>query len=278
MTCVTTAELVAEAVDRSTALLAFNVITLEHAEGILTGAERAGRPVALQLSENAIRYHVGGGAPLVAACVALADALPARASVHLDHVTDPDLLDLAAVPGVSSVMFDASAEDDEVNRTRTAEVARRLRQRGLFVEAELGAIGGKGGAHSPGVRTDPGEAAAFVAAAGVDALAVAVGSTHAMTEQTATLDHDLVRRIAGEVPVPLVLHGSSGVPRDQLRDAVRNGLRKINIGTALNVAFTGRVREVLAADPQLTDPRKHLGPARDAVADLVEGLLRDLVG
>jgi fructose-bisphosphate aldolase class II len=278
VTLVRTADLVAGAVAGRTAVLAFNVITLEHAEGILAGAERAGHPVVLQLSQNAISYHPGGGAPLLAACSALAATLPGRASIHLDHITDPGLLDLASEPGVSSVMFDASADDDEANVARTREAARLLHGRGLFVEAELGAIGGKGGAHTPGVRTDPGEAADFVAATGVDALAVAVGSSHAMTEQTATLDDDLVGRIAQAVPVPLVLHGSSGVPPAQLRAAIGSGMRKINIGTALNVAFTGRAREVLDADPRLTDPRRYLGPARDAVADLVAGTLTDLLG
>ena len=150
-----------------------------------------------------------------------------------------------------------------------------LHAQGIWVEAELGAIGGKGGAHTPGVRTDPQEAADFVAATGVDGLAVAVGSTHAMTSQTASLDCDLVRAIASVVPVPLVLHGSSGVPREQLREATRAGIRKINVGTALNLAFTGAVRAALA-DEALTDPRRYLGPARDATAASVRQLLEEL--
>ncbi|NUS52676.1 MAG: fructose-bisphosphate aldolase, partial [Nocardioidaceae bacterium] len=110
------------------------------------------------------------------------------------------------------------------------------------------------------------------------ALAVAVGSTHAMTEATAALDTDLVARIAAAVPVPLVLHGSSGVRREDLRAVIGSGMTKVNVGTALNVAFTSRVRDLLDADPKLTDPRRYLGPARDAVADLVAGLLDDLLG
>jgi fructose-bisphosphate aldolase class II len=257
-------------------VLALNVITLEHAEGILLGAERAGRPVVLQVSENAIRYH-GSGKPLLSACAALIESYAATASLHLDHITDVALLDLA-VPGlgVSSVMYDASELDDDENVSRTRDVTRTLHDRGLWVEAELGAIGGKGGAHAPGVRTDPGEAAAFVAATEVDALAVAVGSTHAMTTQTASIDCDLVAQIAAAVPVPLVLHGSSGVPVAQLREAAAAGIRKINVGTALNVAFTSEVREALLADPAVTDPRKYLTQARDAVADVVEDLLAAL--
>jgi fructose-bisphosphate aldolase, class II len=176
---------------------------------------------------------------------------------------------------VSSVMYDASELSYDDNLSRTRSVSDDLHARGLWVEAELGAIGGKGGAHAPGVRTDPQEAAAFVAATGVDGLAVAVGSTHAMTSQTASLDQALVRAIADVVPVPLVLHGSSGVPVDQLRDAVRAGIRKVNVGTALNVAFTGAVRTALV-DADLTDPRTYLAPAREAVAASVRELLEAL--
>ncbi|NUR05678.1 MAG: class II fructose-bisphosphate aldolase family protein [Nocardioidaceae bacterium] len=276
MTLARTADLVADARTRGSGVLAFNAITLEHAEGVLDGAHRAGHPVVLQVSENAVRYH-GLAAPLLHACTALAEAHPATASLHLDHVTDRSLLE-GDLAGVGSVMYDASTHDDATNRDLTRQVCAELHARGLFVEAELGAIGGKGGAHDPGVRTDPGDAAAFVAATGVDALAVAVGSTHAMTEATAALDTDLVARIAAAVPVPLVLHGSSGVRREDLRAVIGSGMTKVNVGTALNVAFTSRVRDLLDADPKLTDPRRYLGPARDAVADLVAGLLDDLLG
>jgi fructose-bisphosphate aldolase class II len=276
MTAVNTADLVARAVRDGGHVVALNVITLEHAEGILLGAERAGAPVILQVSENAIRYHQGRGAPLLAACAALVQDHVAEASIHLDHVTDTELLALARDDlGVSSVMYDGSELAYADNVQRTAEVTGELHERGMWVEAELGAIGGKGGAHTPGVRTDPQEAAEFVTATGVDGLAVAVGSSHAMTTQTASLDCDLVRAIASVVPAPLVLHGSSGVPREQLREATRAGIRKINVGTALNVAFTGAVREALT-DDSLTDPRRYLGPARDATAASVRQILEEL--
>jgi fructose-bisphosphate aldolase class II len=279
MTHARTGDLVAAAVSRDSSVLALNVITLEHAEGILLGAARAGVPVILQVSENAIRYHDGRGEPLLSACSSLVESHAATASLHLDHLTDLDLLDLAVDGlGVSSVMYDASALPYADNETRTREVAQLLHERGLWVEAELGAIGGKGGAHTPGVRTDPAEAAAYVAATGVDALAVAVGSSHAMTTQTATVDCALVTAIAAATPVPLVLHGSSGVPVAQLKEATRAGIRKVNVGTALNVAFTSRVRAALEADPALTDPRRYLEPAREGVADLVVAMLRDLSG
>jgi fructose-bisphosphate aldolase class II len=145
---------------------------------------------------------------------------------------------------------------------------------GLWVEAELGAIGGKGGAHTPGVRTDPDEARAFVAATGVDGLAVAVGSAHAMTSATARLDLGLVGRLTAAVPVPLVLHGSSGVPAATLRAAVAAGIRKVNVGTALNVALTAQVRTALGGDGALTDPRTYLARGREAVAEVVAATAR----
>ncbi|TPW74653.1 class II fructose-bisphosphate aldolase [Schumannella soli] len=144
---------------------------------------------------------------------------------------------------------------------------------GLFVEAELGEVGGKDGAHAPGVRTDPDEAATFVAATDVDALAVAVGSSHAMTSRTAALDLDLIERLAAAVPVPLVLHGSSGVPDELLVAAARAGIRKINVGTALNVVGTAALRAALAERPDAVDPRKPLAASRAAMSAEVTRIL-----
>ena len=129
------------------------------------------------------------------------------------------------------------------------------------------------GVHAPGARTDPDEAAAYVEATGVDALAVAVGSSHAMLTRDAVLDDELIGRLAAAVPVPLVLHGSSGVPDAGLVSAVRHGMVKINIATHLNKMMAVAVREALI-DPELVDPRKYLGPGRSAVEVEVERLLR----
>lgn len=273
-----TADLVARARSAGYAVGAINVICLEHVEATVTGAERAGLPVILQISENCVAFRGGRVAPLAAACAAVAAASPADVALHLDHVQDPALLDAADGLGFSSVMFDGSALPYARNVEATRDAAGWGHARGLWVEAELGEIGGKDGAHAPGARTDPAEAADFVSATGVDALAVAVGSSHAMVSRTAVLDHDLVRRLAAAVPVPLVLHGSSGVPDDELRRAVAAGLVKINVGTALNVALTRAVRQRLDADPALVDPRRYLGPAREAMAAVVAGVLTTLAG
>lgn len=255
--------------------LAVNVITLEHAEAIVEGAERAGSPVLLQLSQNAVRFH-GSPRPILAACRELARAAAVPVGIHFDHLDDPALIDeviaLAREFDVGSMMIDFATREFESNVAATADAVRRGHGVGLWVEAELGAIGGKDGAHAPGVRTDPDEAAAFVAATGVDALAVAVGSSHAMRDRAATIDLPLVERLAAAVPVPLVLHGSSGVPDDAIATAIAAGIRKVNVGTALNIAGTGATRALLGEQPDLVDPRPAALAARVAMADVVAHL------
>ncbi|MFJ8628640.1 ketose-bisphosphate aldolase [Kitasatospora sp. NPDC093550] len=251
---------------------AFNVIQLEHAQAIVAGAESAGAPVVLQLSENAVRYH-GGLGPIAAATLSVARAASVPVAVHLDHATTPELVYAAVESGFTSAMFDASALGHQDNLRATAEVVEHCHAAGVWVEAELGEIGGKDGVHAPGTRTDPAEAAAFVAATGVDALAVAVGTSHAMPTRDAALDFGLIRRLRAAVPVPLVLHGSSGVADEHLTAAVAAGMTKVNIATQLNRVFTAAVRRALADDARLVDTRRYLGPARTAVADEVARLL-----
>jgi fructose-bisphosphate aldolase, class II len=270
---VNTGEIVAAAARAGTGAGAFNVITLEHAEAIVAGAERVNRPVILQISENAVRFHLNRVRPLVAALGEIATAAQVPVSLHLDHVADESLLHQTAEAGFSSVMFDASTLPYLENVAATRDAARWAHDHGLWLEAELGEVGGKDGAHAPGVRTDPQQAAAYVEATGVDALAVAVGSSHAMTTRQAALDVDLIARLRDAVPVPLVLHGSSGVSDDRLRAAVAHGMVKINIGTALNLAYTGAVRDILLRPDPPADPRKYLRAARDAVTDVVAHLL-----
>jgi fructose-bisphosphate aldolase class II len=251
---------------------AFNIIGIEHAEAVIAGAEAARAPVVLAISQNCVAYH-GAVAPVARAALAAAAAAAVPVAVHLDHATGEDLVREAVALGVGSVMFDASAAPYARNVRATAGVTRWCHERGVWVEAEIGEIGGKNGAHHPGTRTKPGEAAAYAAATGVDALAVAVGSSHAMLTRDAVLDEDLIAAIHRAVPVPLVLHGSSGVPDAGLAAAVAAGMTKINIATQLNKVFTGALRACLAADPVVVDPRRYLAPARDAVAAEVTRLL-----
>jgi fructose-bisphosphate aldolase class II len=282
MTLVRTGDLVAQAAGNGVGVGAFNIITLEHAEAVVAGAEVADCPVILQISQNAVKFHGNRLAPIAAAALAVARSATVEVSVHLDHVVDDELLRLAADAGLSSVMYDAGALPYSENVAQTVKAVQWAHTVGLWVEAELGYVGGKPSqpqsAHTAGVRTDPVEAVAFLAATGVDALAVAVGSSHAMRARTASIDTALVSALRRSLSVPLVLHGSSGVPDDELRAAVDAGMTKINVGTALSVAMTGAVRRSLDADADLVDPRSYLTPARVAIAASVRHLLAVVTG
>ena len=251
---------------------AFNIIGIEHAEAVIAGAEAARAPVVLAISQNCVAYH-GAVAPIARAALALAGSAAVPVAVHLDHATHEDLVRAALAVGVGSVMYDASDAPYEQNVAATAEVTRWCHERGVWVEAEIGEIGGKDGVHDAGARTPPGDAARYAAATGVDALAVAVGSSHAMLTRDAVLDEDLIAAIHRAVPVPLVLHGSSGVPDAGLAAAVAAGMTKINVATQLNKAYTSAVRACLTAEPALVDPRRYGAAARDAVAAEVTRLL-----
>ncbi|MET1052350.1 MAG: class II fructose-bisphosphate aldolase [Mycetocola sp.] len=267
-----TRDLITRAASARTGVGAFNVISLETAEGLVAAAERSGRDVILQISENCVSYH-GGLEPLAAATLAIGASSSANVAVHLDHATDEALALLAISLGFGSVMYDGAHLDYTENVAATRRVVTAAHAAGVFVEAELGTIGGKDGAHAPGVRTDPSEAAAFAAETGVDALAVAVGSSHAMSNRDAALDLDLIERIADAVPVPLVLHGSSGVPDDLIVEAISAGMTKINVSTHLNGFFTRAVRQVLDDNPALVDSRRYLDAGRAALSTEAERLL-----
>ncbi|MEV8173122.1 class II fructose-bisphosphate aldolase [Microbacterium sp. NPDC079176] len=273
MTLVSARELVTDAAARGTGIGAFNVIHLETAEGLVRASADAGLPVILQISQNCADYH-GGLEPIALATLAVARRAQTPVAVHLDHAERPELVDEAIALGFGSVMFDGGALPYDENVALTAAVAERAHAAGVYVEGELGEVGGKDGAHAPGVRTDPDEARAFVAATGVDALAVAVGSSHAMTDRTASLDLALIARLREALPVSLVLHGSSGVSDAVIADAVRAGMTKINVSTHLNGFFTRAIRATLDTDERLVDSRKYLTPARDALAGEAARMLR----
>ena len=283
MPLVTTGELVTRAAAARSAVAAFNIITLEHIEAVIAGAESAEAPVVLQVSENAVQFRHGRLLPLARAAVAAAERAAVPVALHLDHVQSEDLLRQAPGAGFSSVMYDAARLPYAENLAATRAAADWAHAQGLWIEAELGEVGGKNGepprdAHAPGARTDPAQARAFVTDSGVDALAVAIGSTHAMTTRTASLDHDLLKRLAATLDVPLVLHGSSGVPDGELIAAVAGGITKVNVGTALNLAMTTAIRAYLAEHPEAVDSRKYLSVAREAMAGTVARIIGVLTG
>ena len=265
-------KIVVAAKNAGSAIGAFNVILLEHAEALVAGAETAQLPVILQVSENCVNYHKALK-PISVATIAIAENASVPVSVHLDHAESEDLVKEALDLGYDSVMFDGSKLSYADNVAASARMAALCKSYGATLEVEIGEVGGKDGVHAPGVRTNPLEAKAFAEATGADLVAVAVGSSHAMTTRDATLDFDLIADIARTVSVPLVLHGSSGVSDPDLQKAVKAGMSKINIATHLNNVFTHEIRESLGANPKLVDPRKYIAPGREAVATEVARLL-----
>lgn len=272
MTLAPTRSLMHDAAVAGTGIGAFNVIHLETAEALVDGAERAGLPVILQISQNCVGYH-GALSPIALASLAIAGAASVPVAVHLDHAEDETLARHAIDLGFGSVMYDGAHLPYAENVAATARVRAYAHTAHVFVEAELGKIGGKDGAHAPGVRTDPAEAVSFVDATGVDALAVAVGSSHAMTRRDAALDLDLIATLRSALTVPLVLHGSSGVGDAQLVDAIRAGMTKINVSTHLNGFFTTAIRRYLDDHETVVDSRRYLAAGRDAVAGETARLL-----
>lgn len=276
MTLTSTRTLIDHAVRTGTAVGAFNVVQLETAEALVQAATSTGLPLILQISENCVKFH-GGLEPISRAVIRLSVAADAPLAVHLDHAEDETMALHAIDLGFSSVMYDGSTADFAENVAATRRVVAHAHAAGASVEAELGEIGGKDGAHAPGVRTDPDEAVLFVEETGVDYLAVAVGSSHAMTHRDARLDLELIRTLAGAVPTPLVLHGSSGVPDDEIVRAIRAGIRKVNVSTHLNGVYTAEIRRWLGEHEKDVDPRRYVRPAREAVAVETARLQRTFV-
>ncbi|MCB8979780.1 MAG: class II fructose-bisphosphate aldolase [Ardenticatenaceae bacterium] len=262
-------------------IAAFNANTMEQMQAIVLAAQAENAPVIIQVSHRALQY-VGSGNEIrglqymAAIGKVAANSVDVPVSLHLDHANEQEVLQAIAL-GFTSVMFDGDdlpyAENVAITK-RLGEVAHAA---GVCMEAEIGEVPKPDGApFDPNAinLTDPEEAAAFVAATGVDLLAIALGSVHGLKDKSLSLDLDRLQAIRQHVSVPLVLHGSSGVNNDDIAQGIKLGLAKVNIATQLNKAFTSGVRQVLAADGELVDPRKYLGVGRDAQMAEVRERLR----
>mgnify|MGYP000468802987 CR=1 FL=1 len=270
------ASLLRQAARGGWAVGAFNCNNMEILQAIIRAAEAENAPVIVQASQGAIKY---AGLEYIAA-MALYAARAARVpvAVHLDHGTSFEQVVRCLRAGFTSVMIDGShlpLGDNIALTRRVVEVARPV---GVSVEAELGRIGGAEDDISVEEReaffTDPDEAAYFVRETQVDSLAVAIGTVHGRYKGTPRLDFERLRRIRALVDIPLVLHGSSGVPDDAIREAIVCGISKVNIDTDIRQAFVETLRRALAEAPDEIDPRKVLGPARDAATAVIRGKIR----
>src|SRR4051794_27322651 len=223
---------------RGRAVAAITTYTLESTVAIVRAAERLNRPVLL--SAGVSSYGAVGREPLAASALAAARAATVPVGVHLDHCRDPAEIDACLALGYSSVMIDSSHLDFEANVAITRAVVERAHAAGAWVEAELGALTGdedRSGAAAAADMTDPGQAAEFAARTGVDALAVAVGNVHGFTPEPVRLDLERLRAIAAVCSAPLVLHGASGLPDEDLRGAVAAGVVKVNVNAELRRAY-----------------------------------------
>lgn len=269
MALVTLKELVQKAYKSDYAVPAFNIHTYEDALAIVKGAEEMRSPVILMASPSAIK-HLG---IKVAACIINDLAINASVPVvsHLDHATDMDVIFKAMKEGFTSVMYDGSNLSFGENVQNTRLVVKVARSFGISVEAEIGRVGkSEEGEQLEQILTEPQFAKDFFEQTQVDALAIAVGTAHAMQRQEAQINFERVRQIQEAVDVPLVLHGSSGVPDEDLTKISKMRFGKINIGTILKTVYVERIREVLHNNPELKDQIVLLNNASIAVTEMVK--------
>jgi fructose-bisphosphate aldolase class II len=268
---VTLAELLPLYLDRDAAVGAFNATVYADAEPVISAAERMKAPVIVQLGSYATSAMDIGLWGLLLGEMARRSSVPV--CLHLDHATRIDEIQKAIDSGFSSVMIDGSQLSYEGNVEITREVVARAKKRGVSVEAEIGSVAYSGSASHKAELTDPDIAARFAEDTGVDAVAVAVGTLHRMQKQASHIDFELLARIGEKVTIPLVIHGSTGLVDEDLVKVRSTRVCKVNIGTALRVAFDRALRESLAENPDNHVITQLLGKPRRAVEDVVLGKL-----
>jgi len=274
MALVPMTELLAKAEAGGYAVGAFNANNMEIVQAIAMAAEKEQAPVIMQASQGAIKY---AGLDYIIGLVKIAaESTRVPIALHLDHGTSFDQVVRCIRGGFSSVMFDGSQLPLEENIRITKKVLDIARPVGVSVEAELGKIGGTEDDISvkESLFTDPQEAEVFVKETGVDALAIAIGTAHGQYKGEPKLDFERLVEIRKLVNIPIVLHGSSGVPDAAITKAISLGIRKVNIDTNIREAFVAQVRQEIDKNPAEIDPRKFLGPGRDAAVELIREKIR----
>ena len=306
MALVTTKEMFKRAYEGGYAVGAFNVDNIDIMQGVLAGAQRTKSPVIVAFSEGALKFIHPAYVRAAAEAAAKEHDIPI--AIHLDHGKNAELCKQCVDNGFTSVMIDASAYDFDTNVAITKEVVEYAHARGVVVESELGAIAGIEDDvvvdDKYGQFTHPDDAVKFVERTGIDSLAIAIGTAHGAYKfkpgQKPQLRFDILEEIGAKLPgFPLVLHGASsvpqdrleifntyggnmpaaiGIPTDMLRQASTMGVCKINVGTDIRVCFFGEIRRQMAQNPAKFDGRTFLGPARDAVADMVAKRITEVFG
>jgi fructose-bisphosphate aldolase class II len=295
---VTNKDVLVPARNRGYAVGAFNVQNLESLTAVVSAAVEERSPVIVAVTPSAIKY---AGLQFIAALGRTAAELSdVPVTLHLDHGEDFETALKCIEAGFTSVMIDGSFLKFEDNVALTRRVVEAARPKGVSVEAELGRLAGveeRTVEEKAAILTDPDSAVKFVEATGVDALAIAIGTSHGAYKfkAEAKLDIERLKLISERISIPLVLHGASSVPRwliekatrygaalegamgipeDEIKKAIALGIAKINIDTDLRLAFTATIREVLTNTPKEFDPRKILGPAREAMKEVAKSKMR----
>lgn len=309
MALVTTKEMFNKAFEGHYAIGAFNINNLEIIQGVVRGCKAKNSAVILQVSKGALAY--AGSRYLKKMVEAAIEETGIDVALHLDHGPDLETVKEVIDIGFTSVMFDGSHYDFEKNIQLTKEVVEYAHERGVVVEAELGKLAGVEDdvkvAAADAVYTDPDEAVEFVKRTGVDSLAIAIGTSHGAYKfkGEAKLRFDILEEITNKLEAagfhnfPIVLHGASavdpafvkmcndfggdiagakGVPEEMLRKASSMAVCKINMDTDIRLAVTGTIRRIFGEDPKQFDPRKYLGPARDAIQKMVEDKIDKVLG
>ena len=250
----------------------FNMNNLEFAQAIMEAAIQLKSPVIYGVSEGALKYMGIEFTVAIAEAAAKKSGLPI--ALHLDHGSSFEVAMKCIRAGFSSVMFDGSHYSFEENIRLTKEVVKAAHAMGVSVEGELGTIGGVEDDLSVDEKdaslAKPEEAIRFYEETGVDCIAIAVGTAHGMYAGEPKIRFDIIEKVASAIPVPVVLHGGSGVPDEMIRKSILSGVGKINVNTENQVACTETIRSVLAKDAKVFDPRKYLTPARQAMVDVVK--------
>lgn len=254
----------------------FNMNNLEFAKAITEAAMQEKSPFIFGVSEGALKYMGIEYTVAIAEAAAKESGLPI--ALHLDHGSSFEVAMKCIRAGFSSVMFDGSHHPYEENIKLTKEIVKAAHAMGVSVEGELGTIGGVEDDISVDEANaslaNPEEAIRFFEETGVDALAIAVGTAHGMYKGEVKIHYDIIEAVTKVIPVPIVLHGGSGVPDEAIQRSIQAGVGKINVNTENQVAATDAIREVLAKDAKVYDPRKYLTPAKNAMVEVVRSKIR----
>ena len=280
MSLVTTKEMLKKAQKERYGVGAFNANNMEIIQAIIETAEEEKSPVILQASQGAIKY--AGLDMIVAIVKVMAEKATVPVALHLDHGTDYYQNIKCLRAGFTSLMVDGSKLPFEENVEMTKKVVEMAHVCGIPVEAELGQIGKMGESDEPGVALErvkesmavPEEAAKFVELTGIDSLAAAVGTIHGCRTPFAKLDIPRIEKIRELTDLPLVLHGASGANDEEVKKGIAAGICKVNIDTRIRMEFTKKIREIIKENPEEIDPRKILGPAREAAKEIIRDRIR----